>query len=117
MRQLRFISLICSFADAVNSKISFASPKTCADPEGTGGPDPLENYSNIGFLSNTGTDPLKITKLPIQHSMLGHHRPASETPFKWHLAGGPFIARLLWYLDPSSPQQARKKNVVRVGSL
>ena len=19
----------------------------------------------------------------------GHHRPASETPFKWHFAGGP----------------------------
>ena len=29
---------------------------------------------------NTGSDPLKITKLPIHHSMLGHHRHASETP-------------------------------------
>ena len=55
----------------------------CADPEGgTGGPDPpLENYKNIGFPSNSGPNPFKITKLPIQHSMLGHHRPASETPF------------------------------------
>ena len=44
---------------------------------------PLENYKNIGFLSNTGPDPLKITKLQSQHSMLGHQRPASETPFKW----------------------------------
>ena len=26
---------------------------------GTGGPDPLDNYKNIGFLSNTGPDPLK----------------------------------------------------------
>ena len=43
---------------------------------------PLENYKNIGFLSNIGPDPLKITKLPIQHSMLGHHRPARDTPFK-----------------------------------
>ena len=48
---------------------------SCADPEGggggTGGPDPpsREKYKNIGFLSNTGLDPLKITKLPIQHSM------------------------------------------------
>ena len=53
-----------------------------------------ENYRNIGFLSNTGADPLKITKLPIQHSMLGLHRPAGETPFKWRFAGGPLMARL-----------------------
>ena len=52
------------------------------------GPDPLKNHKNIGLLSNTGPDPLKITKLPSQHSMLGHHRPTSETPFKWCLAGG-----------------------------
>ena len=39
---------------------------SCADPEGggAGGPDPLENYKNIGFLSKTGPNPLKITKLP-----------------------------------------------------
>ena len=34
--------------------------------------------------------------------MLGHHRPASETPFKW-------------YLDPSSPHQTFKKSDVKVG--
>ena len=52
----------------------------CRSRGGTGGPDPppLENYKNIGFLSNTSPDPLKITKLPINHSMLGHLRPASE---------------------------------------
>ena len=53
----------------------------CADPEGGKGGlgiPPLKNYKNIGFLSNTGPDPLKITKLPGQHSMLGHHRHASE---------------------------------------
>ena len=68
----------------------------CADPEGgTRSPDPPPpgKLQNIGFLSNTGPDPLKITKLLIQLSMLGHHRPASETPFKWHSAGGPFMAR------------------------
>ena len=41
-----------------------------------------KNHKNIGFLSNSGPDPLKITKLPSQHSMLGHHQNASETPFK-----------------------------------
>ena len=67
----------------------------CADPEGVGGQGsrpPLENYKNIGFLSNTGPDPLKITKLPIQHSMLGHHLPAREMPFKWCFAGWPLMA-------------------------
>ena len=73
------------------------------------GPDPPEKYKNIGFLSNTGPDPLKTTKLQIQHSMLGHDRPASETPFKWRFACGPLMARYWWYLDPSSPQQTKKK--------
>ena len=27
--------------------------------EGTGGLDPLKNHKNIGFLSNTGPEPLK----------------------------------------------------------
>ena len=27
--------------------------------------------------------------------MLGHHRPASETPFKWRFAGGQMMAHLL----------------------
>ena len=52
----------------------------CVDPEGGGGAGgggekvrtPLTNHKNIGFLSNTGLDPLKITKMPSQHSMLGH---------------------------------------------
>ena len=55
---------------------------------------PRENHKNIGFLCNTSPDPLKITKLPSQHSMLGHHRHASETPFQWRFAGGPMMARL-----------------------
>ena len=40
----------------------------------TGGPDPLKNHKNIGFPSNIDPDPLKITKLPSQHSMVGHYR-------------------------------------------
>ena len=57
-------------------------------------PPPLENHKSIGFLSNTGPDPLKTTKLPGQHSVLGHHRPARETPFKWRFSGGPMMAHL-----------------------
>ena len=60
---------------------------------GSGPPPPLKNYRNIGFLSINGLDPLKITKLPSQHAMLGHYRLASETPFKWRFAGGSMVAR------------------------
>ena len=64
-----------------NCERSF-SGDTCADPEGgQGAGPPGKLQKNIGLLNNTGPDPLKITKLPIQHSMLGLHRPASETPF------------------------------------
>ena len=63
---------------------------------GAGGLDPpplpLKNHKNIGLLSNTGPDPLKITKLPSQHSLLGHNRHAREMPFKWHFAGGLMMA-------------------------
>ena len=62
---------------------------------GAGGPTPpLENHKNIGLLSKTGPDSLKITKLPSQHSLLGHLRHASETPFKRRFAGGPIMAHL-----------------------
>ena len=30
---------------------------------------------------------------PSQHAVSGHHRPSSETPFKWRFAGGPIVAR------------------------
>ena len=54
-------------------------------------PPPLKNHKKLGFLSNTGPDPLKITKVTkvskgaknsSQNSMLDHYRHASETPFK-----------------------------------
>ena len=53
---------------------------TYVDPEGEGTecPCPLKNHKNIGLLSNTGQDPQKITALPSQHSMLGHHWHASS---------------------------------------
>ena len=58
----------------------------CVDPEGDWGsePPPLENHQAIGFLTITGPDPMenwKSTKLPSQHSMLGHHLPVSKTSF------------------------------------
>ena len=75
----------------------------CGSRGGTGSPDPpsLKNHKNIGSLSNTGPDPLKITKLPSQHSRLGHHRHASETQSKWRFAGGPMMAHLFRFYLPS----------------
>ena len=51
---------------------------------GTGGPDPLKNHKNIGFPSNIDPDPLKITKLPSQHSMVSHCR-------QWRFTDGPMV--------------------------
>ena len=70
-----------------------------------GDPPPPEKSQNIGFLSNTGQDPLKYTKLRSQHSLLGHYRHASETPFKW-----PAYSGICLDLLPS------KKKIVKVGS-
>ena len=77
-----------------------------ADPDwGQGVRTPLKNHKNIGYLSNFGPDPLKkITKLPSQHSIFGHHRPASETLFKWRSLGadhGPLIVVFGSYLTSS----------------
>ena len=61
----------------------------------TGGPEPHEKSQKISvFLAILVKIPWKITKLPSQHSMLGHHRPASETPFKLRFACGPIMADL-----------------------
>ena len=54
---------------------SFISKSVYIDLEGSGPPPPLKNHKNIEFLSNTEPDPLKFSKLPSQHSTLGHHRP------------------------------------------
>ena len=60
------------------------------------------NHQNIVIFSKTGPDPMKITKLSSQHSMLGRHRHASETPLKW-----PTFSVFFY---PISPHQPKKKN-------
>ena len=49
-----------------------------------------------------------ITKLPSQHSMLGHHWHASETPFKRCFAGGPLMARFYLYFGPFLKKEQQK---------
>ena len=65
------LSLLCISRLAIHGK-----PVSCADPEiGTGGPD-LKNQKNIGFLSNTGPDPLKNHKAA-RPAMLSNYRHVS----------------------------------------
>ena len=58
---------------------------------------PLENHNAIGSLRNTGPEPLENHKAA--HSMLGHHRHASETPFKLLFAGEQMMVHLLAHLS------------------
>ena len=83
---------------------------------GSGPPPPLKNHKNIGFLSNTGPDPLKIQKLPSQHSVFGHHRPVpvSETPLNWRFTGGPMMARFKCYLDSLSTHKKRCQSLAKL---
>ena len=63
---------------------------------------PPEKSQNIGFLSNTGPDPLKNLRATKPEFNVGIHLPpafnvgpssaASETPFKWLFSGGPMMA-------------------------
>ena len=82
-----------------------ARPRSCVDPEGRGrGPTPLPPPRNItklkGSLAILVRNPWKITKLPGQHSMFGHHRPAC----------GSMIARIWCNLDPLSSPNKLKTN-------
>ena len=64
-----------------SDKADLHTNNTCADPEGGQGVrTPLKYHKIFGFLGILVRIPYKITKLPSQHSMLGHHRHASETP-------------------------------------
>ena len=47
------------------------------------GADPWEITILKGSLAILVRSPLKLAKLRNQHLMLGHNRPASETPFQW----------------------------------
>ena len=58
---------------------------SCVDPGGggnRGSGSPLKN-TKYKVLNNISPDPLDIIKLPSKHSMLGHHRHASETSFEF----------------------------------
>ena len=75
---------------------------------GTPSPDKSQKYRVI--LQYWSGSPEKNTKHPSQHSMLGHHRPASEAnliAFRWRVDGGPFIA-VFGSSMPSSTKTEKK---------
>ena len=65
---------------------------------------PLKNHKNIGFLSNTGPDPLKNHKAIKPDSMLGHQRHAS-----WQADAGPLIVIFGSSLPSSTKKKQNKK--------
>ena len=73
-------------------------------------PPPLKNHKNIEFLSNTGPDPLKNHKATKSAFNVGHHRSASETPFKWWWPAYSGI----WILPPLIKL---KKKLCQIGPL
>ena len=99
---------------ALLTKIKHARIQSGGD-RGSG--PPLKNHKNVGFFSNTGPDPIKFTNLPSQHSMLGRHQHASETPFKRRFAGGPMMAAFSGLSILSPLINKRKKNLRRQSDL
>ena len=80
-------------------------------------PPPLENYKAIGFLSNTGSDPLenhKATKPAINVGPLSAHQGKNALmAFRWRANDGPFLVVFGSSL-PSLTKKTGKKNVVSV---
>ena len=73
----------------------------------------LKNHKNIEFLSNTGPDPLKFSKTTKPAFNVGSSSACQRNAILRRFAGGPMMARFLWYLDPLSLKK-EEKNVVRV---
>ena len=85
----------------------------CVDPEGGQGirtPPPLKNHKNIEFLSNTGPDPLKFSKLPNESSIqrwaiIGTPTKRHLKAFRWRAYDGP----LLVIFGSSLPKKKKTK--------
>ena len=69
---------------------------------------PLKITKNIGFLSNSGPDPLKNHKATKPVFNVGLLLARQQNAIEWRFTGGPMMARFLWYLDPHSLHQLKK---------
>ena len=101
-------------------KIKHARIQTGDRGSGHPPPPPPKHHKYIGFLSDTGQEPLKNHKVAKQAYNVGPsstlQRSAIHMVFRWNwrFAGGPMMVRLKWYLDLLSPNQL-KKRCQRVG--
>ena len=82
----------------------------CADPEG-GGTGGLQNHKNIGFLFNTGPDPLKNHKATkpafIVVPSSACQRNAISMTFRWRADDGPNKAVLGSSIPPSTKKEKK----------
>ena len=62
---------------------------------------PLKNHKNIGFPSDIDLDPLKITKLPSQHSLV----------FCWRADDGPLL--VAFRSSPSHQVKKKERKKIR----
>ena len=76
----------------------------------------MENHKAIGFLSITGSDPLKITKCNAGPSLT-----RQRNTIKWRFVNGPIMAcfrdilKSLPLTNNNKKNNNLKKNLVRVG--
>ena len=92
------------YMNAITGRICliFCSVNSWADHKGgdwkSGPPEKSEN--KVVFLAILVQIPWKITRLPCQPSILGHHRLASKAPFKCRLLVGRWwlISSGIWIL-------------------
>ena len=70
-----------------------------------------ENRKNKGYLSHTAPDNPEISHSYQASIQLGHHGPASETPFKWRFIGGPMMAHFsdIWTSTKKIIKKIKKK--------
>ena len=95
---------------------------SCADPKGgrigCWDPPPLKNHKNIGFLSNTGSDPLKNCsyQASIQcWAIIGTPAKRHLMAFHWWADDGLLIGIHGSSLSLSTKKTQKHKNVVKVG--
>ena len=79
---------------------------TCMDPDGgrvsctpPPTPPPPKNHKTIGFIAIVVRISRKITYIPSQHSMLGHHPLVSQMAFLWQADDGLILVVFL-FLSP-----------------
>ena len=73
---------------------------------------PMKNHKAIWFSAILARIPWNVTKLPGQHSMLGHYRHASERPLKCRLLVGRWGLVLGLF---GSSRLLKQKKIVRIG--